>query len=142
MRVKRLLIYISLFIAPFLLVVCVNELNRPSQLNTIKLMGKKVISINPSRCMKEQCTWFCHNHSCGKTHGPNSCPHQKENIINKGFVAKIYWGILEFNGISNGTSKSYQSQSVMNLVILWPLLLLGLIIFNIELFLTRKKKDD
>ena len=139
---KRLLIYIGLFIAPFLLVVCVNELNRPSQLNTIKLMGKKVVSINPSRCMQEQCTWFCHNHSCGKTHGPNSCPHQKENIINKGFVAKIYWGILEFNGISNGTSKSYQSQSVMNLVILWPLLLLGLLILNIELFLTRKKKDD
>jgi hypothetical protein len=138
---KRIIIYFSLLLAPFLLVVCVNELNRPSPLNTLTLFGQKSVSMNPSSCMKDRCTWFCHNHGCGKLNGPNRCPHQQKNTINKGFVARIYWSILQVNGISNGVNNTYQSNSVLSLVILWPLLLLGLVIFNVELFLSRKKKN-
>jgi hypothetical protein len=132
---RRSLIYVLIFIAPFLFVILVNESTKPKDFFVVKLNlpGKpKVAAYNTGDSLANKCTWDCHNHGC---------KHNKKNKINVGFVSKIYDSIISFNKLpsKNGADGlNYQLMNIIFLVILWPLLLFVLVILNINQ-LTRKK---
>lgn len=135
---KKILVYSFLFLSPFLLVIIVNETNRPTQLYKISFWGQTAYASNPSIKDLKKCNWDCHN---------NGCSHRKSNCINKGvFIPYFYQKILNFNGLNSKENDYkgqegmlYKSMNIIFLVILWPLFMFTLLIANIELFLKRKR---
>ncbi len=64
---RRSLIYVLIFIAPFLFVILVNESTKPKDFFVVKLNlpGKpKVAAYNTGDSLANKCTWDCHNHGC------------------------------------------------------------------------------
>ena len=135
---KKILLYSLILVSPFLLVIFVNETNRPSELYKISFWDQTAIAYNPKSKDLEKCNWDCHN---------NGCSHRKSNCINKGeFITGFYQKTLNFNGLHSkeNDSKSeqgmlYKSMNIVFLVILWPLFMFALLVVNIELFLKRKR---
>jgi hypothetical protein len=126
---KKLFIYTLLFLAPFLFVVLVNESTKPNDIFVVKLnlTGKpKVAAYNSGSFLPNKCSWDCHNHGC---------KHNEKNKINVGFVSTIYNSIISFNNLpsKNGVDGlNYQFMNIIFLVVLWPLVLFGLVILNVN----------
>ncbi len=135
---KKILLYSLILVSPFLLVIFVNETNRPTQLYKISFWGQTAYASNSSIKDLKKCNWDCHN---------NGCSHRKSNCINKGeFITGFYQKTLNFNGLHSkeNDSKSeqgmlYKSMNIVFLVLLWPLFMFALLVVNIELFLKCKR---
>lgn len=129
MSIKRLLFYLLLLISPFLLMVVVNEANK-TEANTIHVFGEKVSALNTEDSLPSKCTWHCHT---------KGCSHRNQNVISLGPIDTLRSMIIDSLGVSNGNT--YQTNNVLFLVILWPLLMFGLVVANVELFIRNRKKN-
>ena len=129
MSIKRLFFYLSLLISPFLLMVVVNQATK-TKANTVQVFGEKVSALNTEDSLPSQCTWHCHN---------DGCSHHNNNVISLGPIDTLRSMIIESLGVSNGDT--YQTNNVLFLVILWPVLMFGLVVANVELFIRNRKKN-
>ena len=129
MPIKRIVFYLFLLISPFLLLVVVNEATK-TEANTVHVFGEKVSALNTEDSLPNKCTWHCHT---------NGCSHRDQNVISLGPIDTLRSMIIESLGVSNGDT--YQTNNVLFLVILWPLLMFGLVVANIELFIRNRKKN-
>lgn len=129
MPIKRLLFYLSLLISPFLLMVVVNEATKTKAYTVLKF-GKEVWALNTEDSLPSKCTWHCHT---------NGCSHRDQNVISLGPIDTLRSMIIESLGVSNGDT--YQTNNVLFLVILWPLLMFGLVVANVEMFIRNRKKN-
>ena len=133
--IKRYLLYLSIAIAPFLVVVLVNEVNRTEETYMIRLNRNKVKipAYNSDHKSNFKCTWYCHTVKCS---------HGYSNRINQGIIKVFYTSIVEFNGnpqkLSSGINLDYQAMNILLLVVMWPLFMYFLILHNIRLFLKLK----
>lgn len=134
--IKKVFLYSLLLISPFVIMIGVNELNRPEKPYKIIVFGKGLFAYNSADFLKNQCSWHCHSKGCFHNHV--IC---KDSTV----VSRFYDNILKLNGIDTiqGEKKSakgdiYKTMSIITLVALWPLLMFILLVANIELFLKRK----
>jgi hypothetical protein len=130
MPIKRLLFYLLLLISPFLLMVVVNSTTKPKfQVHDIFEKGDDKCARNPEYSLPDKCTWNCHTPGCS---------HHGNNCISVRVVDTLRRKIIDSLGVSNGDK--YKSNNILFLVILWPLLMFGLVVANVELFIRRTKK--
>jgi len=129
---KRIVLYISIAVLPFLFVIVVNESTKVEPHRVmLELPGKPVVyTLNTDKMLLNTCTWDCHNIHCS---------HADSNKINKGRVKLIYNFIIDTNGVHEKQEGKYIHLTLLTLVVIWPLLMFALIIGNIELYLKRKK---
>jgi hypothetical protein len=128
--IGKAFVYMFIFVSPFLLMILVNEINRPTERFRIKVFNKEVLAYNPGYKLKKSCSWYCHT---------SGCPHQK--FVNKGeFIPRVYHGIIAFNNPTNG--ERYQRMSIIFLVVFWPLFMFALLVLNIELYFKRKSSRN
>ena len=131
MSIKRLFFYLSLLISPFLLMVVVNETTKPKyQVHDIFEKGDVEWARNPEYSLPDKCTWHCHTPGCS---------HHNNNVISRWPVDTLRRMIIDSLGVSNGDT--YQTNNVLFLVILWPLLMFGLVVANVEMFIRNRKKN-
>lgn len=121
---KRAILYLLLFLLPFLIILIVNESVRLTiKDKPFELRG--VTAINPYKPQLDECTWYCYrettNH-CKKNHASFIKPYFK-------YIDPIYFGIIK----SMHSGNNYQLMNVVFLVVLIPLLMLFLIIRTIEM---------
>ena len=126
---RKWILYFALLTPPFLVMVVVNEATKTNAY-TVNLFGTTVDALNPGNQMESQCTWDCHT---------NGCSHRDQNVISLGPVDTLRSMIIESLGVSNGDT--YQTNNVLFLVILWPALMFGLVVTNVELFIRNRKKN-
>ncbi len=124
--IKKIFLYSLLLISPFVIMIGVNELNRPEKPYKIIVFGKRLFAYNSADSLENQCSWHCHS---------NGCKH-KNSINNGPLIPQIYDEIIAFNDPKNGDI--YKIKNIIFLVVLWPLLMFILIVANIELFLKRR----
>lgn len=129
-RMKRFIFYSLILAIPFFCLVMVNEASR-SKVYYVSVFGTKVPALNPQQKDAKHCTWDCHTHGCS---------HRENNCINIGIIDVLYQNIITSLKLKEG-GDVYQQMNVLFLVIIWPLLMFGLLIANVELFFKRKKKS-
>ena len=127
---RKFIAYLSLFCLPFLLMVVINEINRPQKKFNIKYLGKNGKAYNSDKEESRSCTWHCHNHSCHSKH------FSKMSVLN---IPIINWMNSEIKKINKIGSGDYSSMNIATLVIIWPLLMFALLVMNIELFIRHRK---
>jgi hypothetical protein len=127
-RMKRFLFYFLILTTPFFCLIVVNEVSR-SEPYQVTVFGKSEPSINPQQKDVKRCTWDCHK----------ECSHRKKNCINVGIIDVLYQNIIASLDLKKG-GDAYQRMNVLFLVIIWPLVMFGLLVANVELFFKRKKK--
>ena len=128
MQIRTLFFYLFLLISPFLLMVAVNESTQKGNYS-ITVFNSPTFALNPGNRMDSQCTWDCHT---------NGCSHRAHNTVNIGVIDDLYKQIIDALQLKEG-GDVYQAMNIIFLVILWPLLMFGLFVANIELFRNRKK---
>jgi hypothetical protein len=128
---RKWILYFALLTSPFLFMVVVNEANRTDD-NTIHVNKKEEPAINTEEASPDKCTWNCHNNGCLPS-------HRDQNVISLGPIDTLRRMIIESLGVSNGDT--YQTNNVLFLVILWPVLMFGLVVANVELFIRNRKKN-
>ncbi len=130
---KRILLYLLIFISPFLFIVLINETVGYDKSYVIKSKivgsGSTFYAINSDEKFDDKCSWYCHNKGCDKLKHPKD--------ISKGFVRELYFSIIQFN---KDKPLEYAVMNVFLFVIVVPLLVYLLIILNIEVYLRNKKK--
>jgi len=125
---RKWILYFGLLSSPFLLMVVVNEANKTKTKAKVHVFGKEEWALNTEDSLPNKCTWHCHT---------NGCSHRDQNVISLGPIDTLRSMIIESLGVSNGTT--YQTMNVLFLVILWPMLMFGLVVANLELYRNRKK---
>lgn len=128
-RMKRFIFYSLILTSPFFCLVMVNEASR-SEVYQVAVFGKLKPSINPQQKDTKRCTWDCHTHGCS---------HRENNCINIGIIDVLYQNIINSLKLKDG-GDVYQLMNVLFLVIIWPLVMFGLLVANVELYIKRKKK--
>ena len=128
-RMKRFIFYSLILAIPFFCLVMVNEASR-SKVYYVSVFSTKVPALNPQQKDDKRCTWDCHTHGCS---------HRENNCINIGIINDLYQNIITSLKLKEG-GDVYQQMNVLFLVIIWPLVMFGLLIANVELFFKRKKK--
>jgi hypothetical protein len=108
--------------------VVVNESKKKGKYS-ITVFNSPTYALNPGIRMDSQCTWDCHT---------NGCSHRAHNTVNIGVIDDLYKQIINALQLKEG-GDVYQAMNIIFLVILWPLLMFGLFVANIELFRNRKK---
>ncbi len=126
---KRFIFYSLILTSPFFCLVMVNEASR-SEVYQVAVFGKLKPSINPQQKDTKRCTWDCHTHGCS---------HRENNCINIGIIDVLYQNIINSLKLKDG-GDVYQLMNVLFLVIIWPLVMFGLLVANVELYIKRKKK--
>jgi hypothetical protein len=127
-RMKRFLFYFLILTTPFFCLIVVNEVSR-SEPYQVTVFGKSEPSINPQQKDVKRCTWDCHK----------ECSHRENNCINVGIIDVLYQNIIASLDLKEG-GDVYQLMNVLFLVIIWPLVMFGLLVVNVELYIKRKKK--
>ena len=107
----------------------VNEASR-SEVYYVSIFDSKVPALNPQQKDAKRCTWDCHTHGCS---------HRVHNCINIGIIDVLYQNIINSLKLKDG-GDVYQLMNVLFLVIIWPLVMFGLLVANVELYIKRKKK--
>ena len=125
---KRFIFYSLILATPFFCLIVVNEASR-SEVYYVSIFGKKVPALNPQQRDAKRCTWDCHK----------KCSHREKNWINIGIIDVLYQNIIASLQLKKG-GDVYQQMNVLFLVIIWPLVMFGLLVANVELFFKRKKK--
>ena len=128
-RMKRFIFYSLILATPFFCLIVVNEASR-SEVYYVSIFDTKVLALNPQQKDAKRCTWDCHS---------NECSHRKKNCINIGIIDVLYQNIIASLDLKKG-GDVYQQMNVLFLVIIWPLVMFGLLVANVELFFKRKKK--
>lgn len=132
---KKYIKYVSFLIAPFLFMIIVNELVRP----TIKekpYTSNNIDAINSAEKISDKCTWVCHN---SKT---TYCKKNHVKYLNK------YYRVSDrmYNGILNllYSTGNYWLANIIFLVILIPLVIWILLIksINIQNEINKLKKNN
>jgi hypothetical protein len=108
--------------------VAVNESTKKGNY-PITVFNSPTFALNPGNRMDSKCTWDCHT---------NGCSHRAHNTVNIGVIDDLYKQIINTLQLKEG-GDVYQAMNIIFLVILWPLLMFGLFVANIELFRNRKK---
>ena len=126
---KRFIFYSLILATPFFCLIVVNEASR-SDVYYVSIFDTKVLALNPQQKDAKRCTWDCHS---------NECSHRKKNCINIGIIDVLYQNIIASLQLKKG-GDVYQQMNVLFLVIIWPLVMFGLLVANVELFFKRKKK--
>lgn len=131
---KRILLYLGIAVLPFLIVILVNESTKTEPSHRVKMVlpgTSYADALNSDKRIPEYCTWDCHN---------NGCSHALDgkNKINKGTIKLLYFAIIDANGVHDKQEGKYIRITLLTLVVLWPLLMFGLIIGNVELYRRRK----
>ena len=126
---KRFIFYSLILVTPFFFLIVVNEASR-SDVYYVSIFDTKVLALNPQQKDAKRCTWDCHS---------NECSHRKKNCINIGIIDVLYQNIIASLKLKDG-GDVYQQMNVLFLVIIWPLVMFGLLVANVELFFKRKKK--
>ena len=126
---RKWILYFALLTSPFLLMVVVNQATK-TEANTVHVFGEKVSALNTEYSLPSKCTWHCHT---------KGCSHHNNNVISLGPIDTLRSMIIDSLGVSNGDT--YQTNNVLFLVILWPVLMFGLVIANVELFIRNRKKN-
>ena len=126
---KRFIFYSLILATPFFCLIVVNEASR-SEVYYVSIFDTKVLALNPQQKDAKRCTWDCHS---------NECSHRKKNCINIGIIDVLYQNIIASLDLKKG-GDVYQQMNVLFLVIIWPLVMFGLLVANVELFFKRKKK--
>jgi hypothetical protein len=127
-RMKRFIFYSLILATPFFCLIVVNEASR-SEVYYVSIFGTKVPALNPQQPNAKRCTWDCHK----------VCSHREKNWINVGIIDVLYQNIMTSLKLKDG-GDVYQQMNVLFLVIIWPLVMFGLLVANVELFFKRKKK--
>jgi hypothetical protein len=109
--------------------VVVNEATK-TKAYTVQVFGEKVPALNTEGSLPNKCTWHCHT---------NGCSHRDQNVISLGPIDTLRNMIIKSLGVANGDT--YQTMNVLILVILWPVLMFGLMVANVELFIRNRKKN-
>ena len=125
---KRFIFYSLILATPFFCLIVVNEASR-SEVYYVSIFGTKVPALNPQQKDAKRCTWDCHK----------ACSHRDNNCINIGIIDVLYQNIINSLQLKKG-GDVYQQMNVLFLVIIWPLVMFGLLVANVELFFKRKKK--
>ncbi len=128
---RKFIAYLSLFCLPFLLMVVINEINRPQKKFDIKYLGKNGKAYNSDKAESGNCTWKCHN-----CRGYCSIHKSKLSILDLTVINWLDKKIKHFNDIG---SRNYSWMNIATLVIILPLLMFALLVMNIELFIRRRK---
>jgi len=128
-RMKRFIFYLLILTTPFFCLIMVNEAYR-LEVYQVAVFGKLKPSINPQQKDAKRCTWDCHTHGCS---------HRVHNCINIGIIDVLYQNIINSLKLKDG-GDVYQLMNVLFLVIIWPLVMFGLLVANVELYIKRKKK--
>ena len=128
-RMKRFIFYSLILATPFFCLIVVNEASR-SEVYYVSIFDTKVLALNPQQKDAKRCTWDCHTHGCS---------HRENNCINIGIIDVLYQNIMTSLKLKDG-GDVYQQMNVLFLVIIWPLVMFGLLVANVELFFKRKKK--
>ena len=126
----KFIAYTSLFCLPFLLMVAINEINRPQKKFDIIYLRKNGKAYNSDKAESGNCTWKCHNCSCDNKH------FSKMSVLNNQIICWMNSGIKSFNKLGDG---DYSSMNIATLVIIWPLLMFALLVMNIELHFRHRK---
>lgn len=124
---RKWILYFGLLSSPFLLMVVVNEATK-TKAYTVHVWEDEVPALNTEGSLPNKCTWHCHT---------DGCSHQ--NVISRGPIDTLRSMIIDSLGVSNGVT--YQTNNVLFLVILWPLLMFGLVVANVEMFIRNRKKN-
>ncbi len=121
---KRGVLYLFLFILPFIIVVIVNESVRPT-IKGKRFELKGVKAINTDEAIKGRCTWLCYKETS------NHCKVNHTTCLKQYFkyFDPIYFGIIK----SMHSGNNYQLMNVIFLVILIPLLIFVLMVRAIEI---------
>ena len=127
-RMKRFIFYSLILATPFFCLIVVNEASR-SEVYYVSIFDNKVTALNPEQRDAKRCTWDCHK----------KCSHREKNWINIGIIDVLYQNIIASLQLKKG-GDVYQQMNVLFLVIIWPLVMFGLLVANVELFFKRKKK--
>ena len=109
--------------------VVVNEATK-TKAYTVHVWEDEVPALNTEGSLPNKCTWHCHT---------DGCSHRDQNVISLGPIDTLRRMIIDSLGVSNGVS--YQIMNVLILVILWPMLMFGLVVANVELFIRNRKKN-
>ena len=128
-RMKRFIFYSLILVTPFFFLIVVNEASR-SEVYYVSIFDNKVTALNPEQRDAKRCTWDCHSEGCS---------HREKNWINVGIIDVLYQNIMTSLQLKKG-GDVYQKMNVLFLVIIWPLVMFGLLVANVELFFKRKKK--
>ncbi len=126
---RKWILYFALLTSPFLLMVVVNQATK-TKAYTIHVFVEKVSALNTEDSLPSKCTWHCHT---------KGCSHRNQNVISLGPIDTLRSMIIDSLGVSNGDT--YQTNNVLFLVILWPVLMFGLVVANVELFIRNRKKN-
>ena len=126
---KRFIFYSLILATPCLCLVMVNEASR-SKVYYVSVFSTKVPALNPQQKDDKRCTWDCHTHGCS---------HRENNCINIGIINDLYQNIITSLKLKEG-GDVYQQMNVLFLVIIWPLVMFGLLVANVEMYFKRKKK--
>ena len=135
---KKLYINTLILFSPFLLMVMVNEVVRPTLVEvpfqytkSFDLSGltqKVVVSgsgMNPGKMKKEECTWYCHNHN-------SYCVNFHKKISFHQYIGDLYNDIITLLK-QGGYQGSYAINNIIFLVILWPLIMFFLLTKSLDL---------
>jgi hypothetical protein len=120
---KNLFPYLLVFVAPFLLMILVNEYV-DSKTDESGYMLQEVEAIHSAQRLKEHCTWACHNDT-------NWCKTHHVTLLSGHFtyVDQVYFGII---GLLKATG-AYGAANVFFLVFLIPVFMCYLLVRSIKM---------
>ena len=122
---------ILILIAPFMLVVIVNEYSRIQNKTLYKSKGFTLL--NTTEPIKNECSWSCHNNTsyCLKHHVKLTKPYLK-------YTNPVYFGAI---GALKSTG-NYGLANIVFLVILMPLWMFYFLAKSVDLILENRKKKN
>lgn len=127
---RKVVLYILLFLLPILIIVLVNETSRYTRTESVAKV-KDVVAINSDSKLIDKCTWACYYSTkshCKTNHTNFTKPYFK-------YIDPLYFGIIDFMHKGN----NYKLMNVLFLVFLIPVLMYALLVANIELYLRIKR---
>lgn len=128
---RKFIAYTALICLPFMVMVTINELNRPEKKFDIIYHRKNGKAYNSDKAETGKCTWSCHNDGCAIEH------FSKMSVLDIRLIKWMNEGIKDLN---QKGSPNYSRMNIATLVIIWPLLMFVLLVINIELFNKRRNK--
>ena len=130
-NMKKIKRNILILLAPFVLMVVVNELTRIQ--NKTHYKSKGFTLLNTTEPIKNECSWNCHNNTsyCLKNHVKLTKPYLK-------YSNPIYFGAIA----ALRSTGNYGLANIVFLVILMPLWMFYFLTKSIDLILEIKKKKN
>lgn len=110
---KKILRNTILLLSPFLIMIGINEMIRPSIKEKAYVL-RDITAINSAQLIKEKCSWICHNNT-------SYCKQHHVKLVQAYFdtTDPVYFGVI---GMLKSTG-DYALANIIFLVILCPLLM-------------------